>query len=108
MNEKLDAKRSRGRDHGGTDSKRLVDAQMSCESFPASNLEAPHQRRRRAQLGVDRPGDGIRFDEREVVGANRDHGSGNYEIASDVSLLIQLRYLSSPACTGIASSSGTL
>ena len=95
VNEQLDAQRAGGSHDGRSDREWLVDAQMPSEPFAAGELEATHQRRRRAQLGVDRPRDGVRFDEREVVGANFDHAA--QEIASDVSLLIQLRYFSRPA-----------
>ena len=93
---------------------------MLREPVATRDLEAAHEWRRRAQLRVDRPRDRVSGDEREVVGSNLDHetsitnpqitasDSWCQEIASDVSLVIHVRYLSSPALTGIASSSGTL
>src|SRR6188472_3137890 len=79
---------------------------MSRELLTAGELQAAHQRRRCAELGVDGPRDSVCGNEREVVRPNLDHVT--QEIESEVSLLIQLRYLSSPACTGSASNSGTL
>jgi hypothetical protein len=108
VNEKLDTQRASGSHDGGSDGERLVDAKMSSEPVTARDFQATHQWRRRAELGIDRPRDGIRFDEREIVGAYFDHSGPAQEMASDVSLLIQLRYFSSPAWTGIARSSGTL
>jgi len=108
VNEKLDAQGAGGRHDGRPDREWLVDPEMSSEPVSPRHLQATHQWRRRAELGIDRSRDGIRFDEREIVGAYFDHSGRVQEMASDVSLLIQLRYFSSPAWTGIASSSGTL
>jgi len=76
VNEKLDAKGSGGSDDGRPDREWLVDPEMSSQSLTARDFKATHQRRRRAELGIDRPRDGIRFDEGEIVGAYFDHGSG--------------------------------
>jgi hypothetical protein len=108
VNEKLDSEGAGGSDDGRSDGEWLVDPKMASELVTACDFQATHQRRRRAELGIDRPRDGIRFDEREIVGAYFDHSGPAQEMASDVSLLIQLRYFSSPAWTGIARSSGTL
>jgi len=108
VNEKLDAEGASGGHDGRPDREWLVDPEMSSEPVTARDFQATHHRRRRTELRIDRPRDGIRFDEGEIVGAYFDHSGRTQEIASDVSLLIQLRYFSSPAWTGIASSSGTL
>lgn len=96
VNEQLSTKRAARGDDRRADRERLVDSKVLCQRIATGDLESPHEGSRRAQLGVDRSCDCVRLDEGEVVGANFDHGVAQ-EIASDVSLLIQLRYLSSPA-----------
>ena len=76
VNEKLDAKGASGSDDCRPDREWLVDPEMSSQPLTARDLKATHQWGRRAKLGIDRPRDGIRVDEREIVGAYFDHGGG--------------------------------
>ena len=76
VNEKLDAKGASGSDDRRPDREWLVDPEMSSEPLTTRDFHATHQWGRRAQLGIDRPRDGIRFDEGEIVGAYFDHSDG--------------------------------
>ena len=97
VNEQLDTQ-SASRSHDGRpDREGLIDSEMPRERVTARDFQATHQWRRRAERGIDRPSDGIGLDEGEIVGAYLDHSEWAQEMASDVSLLIQLRYFSRPA-----------
>ena len=76
MNEKLDTQGASGSHDCRPDRERLVDPEMSSQSLTTRDFKATHQWGRRAELGIDRPRDGIRFDEGEIVGAYFDHGGG--------------------------------
>jgi hypothetical protein len=97
VNEQLDTQSASRSHNGRPDREGLIDSEMSREPVTTRDFQATHQWRRRAECSIDRSSDGIGFDEGEIVGAYLDHSGRAQEMASDVSLLIQLRYFSRPA-----------